>query len=73
MMDKEIIEKINQSVFNQFPYLRETDPEITEQPSSVFLFVYNGIVETADGHAIPISVRVVTDSCGKILKMTSSR
>ena len=72
-MEQAIIEKISQTVYKQFPYLKDSTPVVTEQQECNFLLVYKGSASTADGHTLPVSVRVVTDPLGKILKITSSR
>ena len=72
-MDQEIIEKIDQQVFRQFPYLKGIEPEISTLEGDQLLLVYKGKAMTANGHDFPIIVRVVIDSAGKVLKITSSR
>jgi hypothetical protein len=38
-----------------------------------FLLIYKGTATTADGHSLPISLRVISDKDGSGLKFTSSR
>lgn len=70
---QEIIKKTNQVVYRQFPYLTNVSPEVGSQGEKDTLLVYKGCASTADGHSLPVSVRVVIDSEGKILKISSSR
>ena len=72
-MEKEAIEKINQAVFKQFPYLQGVEPEISVLESGQFLLIYKGQATTADGHALPISLRAVSDKDGNSIRITSSR
>lgn len=72
-MKREIIEIINQEVFTQFPYLEGVEPTVQAQPGEKSLLLYKGSSLTADGHVLPILVRVVADATGSILKLTSSR
>jgi len=77
-MDPKLIEKISRKVFTQFPELKGSKPKIKQskslssQPSN-YVLTYNIISKDIQGHKIPRHVRVVADSKGKILKMSTSR
>lgn len=72
-MEKEALEKVNQAVYKQFPYLQGVEPEVSMMENELFLLIYQGQATTADGHALPISIRSVSDKTGEIIKITSSR
>ncbi len=72
-MDLNVINKINNQVFNQFPYLKDTPPKIKYMPDGSTILKYIGSTKTANGHTIPISVKVKATQEGKILQISSSR
>lgn len=72
-MEKEALEKVNQAVYKQFPYLQGVEPEISAMDNEQFLLIYKGQATTADGHPLPISLRAVSDKDGNSLRITSSR
>ncbi len=72
-MEKEALEKVNQAVYRQFPYLQGVEPEVAAMDDGQFLLIYKGQATTANGHSLPISLRVVSDKTGNIFKFTSSR
>lgn len=72
-MEKGASEKVNQAVYRQFPYLQGVEPEETAMENGQFLLIFKGCGATADGHSLPITLRVVSDKEGNILKFTSSR
>ncbi|MDP2964650.1 MAG: hypothetical protein Q8N39_01280 [Pelolinea sp.] len=72
-MEQEVLEKVNQEVYRQFPYLEGVEPLVSAMECDKFLLVYKGKSTTADGHALPVTIRVVSDKTGAIIKITSSR
>jgi hypothetical protein len=72
-MEKVTHAKIDQQIFRQFPYLNGAIPEIEQQNEDRWLLIYKGSVTTADGHEMPIVVRVIVDNSGNVVKLTSSR
>jgi hypothetical protein len=72
-MEKEAFEKVNQAVYKQFPYLQGVEPEIAALENDQFLLIYKGQATTADGHALPILLRAVSDKEGNRIRFTSSR
>jgi len=71
-MDKEALKKVNQVIYKQFPYLQGIEPKIIITENDQFLLVYKGAGLTADGHALPISIRIISDKSGNITKISSS-
>ncbi len=71
-MEKEALENVNQSVYMRFPYLRGIEPEVTAMENGQFLLVYKGTASTADGHSMPIALRVISDKDGSGLRISSS-
>jgi len=71
-MDKEIFDQVNQQIYAKFPYLQGIIPDVSQEEDNSLL-TYNGQSITANGHPISLIVRVVTNSTGKILKISSSR
>ncbi len=72
-MDLNVIIKINNQVFNQFPYLKDTSPKIQKMPDGSTILKYIGSTKTENGHTIPVSIRVKATEEGKILQISSSR
>jgi hypothetical protein len=72
-MEKEALDNVNQTVYRQFPYLQGVEPEVSAMENEQYLLIYKGQATIADGHALPISIRVVSDKIGEIIKITSSR
>lgn len=72
-MDLNIITKINNQVFNQFPYLKDTSPKIQKMPDGLTILKYIGSTKTENGHTITISIKVKATEEGKILQISSSR
>lgn len=72
-MDLETIAKINEQVYKQFPYLNDSSPNIQKAPDGAFMLKYSGSSETANGHVIPISIKVKASEAGDILQISSSR
>ena len=72
-MDNEILEKVNQQIAAQFPYLTDVTPKVTEVRGGLFELKYTGSVLTANGQALPVIVKVVADDQGKIQKLVASR
>ena len=72
-MEKEAIEEINLEVYRQYPYLKDIEPKITSLENGQFLLSYHGQAETADGHALPVTLHVTINDNKEILKFSSSR
>ena len=76
-MDTKILSKLNKEVGRSFPELANVKPKISAQSKSAkegtYLVTYKGKAQLPDGRTIDRIVRVVADSRGRILKMTTSR
>ena len=72
-MDEDTIAKINQIVYTDYPYLDGIEPEIRQINPDLNSVIYKGVVETANGHEMPVTLKLTVDNSGKILKMVSSR
>jgi len=72
-MDSDTISKIDEQVFRQFPFLTGSMPDVSQENENRWLLLYKGSAVTADGHDLPIVVRVIADNDGKVIKLTSSR
>jgi len=72
-MDLNTIKKISDQVFKQFPYLNNTPPKTQKMPDGSTILKYIGSTITANGHAIPISIKVKANEEGEILQISSSR
>jgi hypothetical protein len=71
MMENSAIEKINQRVYREYPEMRGARPSVAADGEHCTL-VYKAKVQTPAG---PMSrvVRVVADSSGKILRISTSK
>ena len=72
-MDPELLESINQKIYSQFPYINNTQPEISLIDADNTLLIYKGEVKTENAFTLPITIRVVVNQSGEIIKITSSR
>ncbi len=72
-MDKEVLDKINQQVYAQFPYLRDVEPKILEIGRNLSELRYQYSTQTSNGMTLPIVIKVVADDQGNIQKMVASR
>jgi hypothetical protein len=72
-MQKELLDRICKDIYKQFPEVNGKKPKVRSQGSSHQLLIFHGAAETADGHRIPRTVRVVVDNNGSVTKITTSR
>lgn len=72
-MNKQVIEKVCSEVYKQFPQYEGISPEINSQPNDTHLLVFQSSGKTANQKSIQLSIRVLVDGRGDILKITSSR
>ena len=72
-MDRKLIDAICRDVSKKFPEMSNSRPVISDRPEGQVLMVFKGTAQTADGHSIARTVRVVADQAGKIIKLTTSR
>lgn len=72
-MEPELLELINQKIYSQFPYIKNTPPEISLIDGDNTLLIYKGDAKTENAFTLPITIRVVVNQSGEIIKITSSR
>jgi hypothetical protein len=72
-MDNHSIDQVSKHVFQRFPGLKGSKPQVKPYAGGQFLLIYIGSAKTADGKTIRQTVRVVSSSDGKIVKLTASR
>jgi len=72
-MNDEILAKVNEQIYKQFPYLKDVEPQVSTIKKGTFQLQYSGSVLTANNRTLPIIVKVVADDQGKIQKLTTSR
>jgi len=72
-MKEELVKKISDEIYKQFPYLKDSKPVISSVDENTFRLIYKGQATTESNFPISLIVRVVADSSGKILKLTTSR
>jgi hypothetical protein len=86
-LDPKIIKKVSDRVYKQFPEVVGVKPNIRKQTSGQrskqngksakdiynFLLTFRRKVDLGNGKKMDRRVRVVVDTRGKILKMTTSR
>ena len=72
-MQEQVKNKVNQSVYRQFPELAGKQPSITSRPEGDFLLSYRGSVTLENGRKLERVVRVVASETGRIKKLTTSR
>jgi hypothetical protein len=72
-MDNHSIDQVSKQVFQRFPGLKGSKPQVKPYAGGQFLLIYSGSAKTADGKTLRQTVRVVSSSDGKIVKLTASR
>jgi hypothetical protein len=77
-MDKKLVEKISKKVYARFPEVKGKKPKIktsktVSSDQGNYILTYNAMVKGIRGKSIPRHVRVVANTKGKIIKMSTSR
>jgi hypothetical protein len=81
-MNNKAVDAVNRSIHHQFPELNGVKPKIRTQidtkgapgpTGAAYLLIYQHQVSVHDGKKLSVCVRVVTDSDGKIFKISYSR
>jgi hypothetical protein len=81
-MDTKFIKSISTQIYRRFPEVAGSQPKVSPQsaphakssPDSMsYLITYSGQVKSPNGKTIPRIVRVIANSKGHILKVTTSR
>lgn len=71
-MERKLMDAVCQQVYKKFPEVNGVKPSSSARPDDQTLLVFKGTAATGDGRTIQRVIRVVVDSSGKILKMTTS-
>ena len=72
-MEEENLQKVCEQVYQQFPRFKDCEPKVKPRPDGNTLLIFSKSETTEDGLQLPITLRIVADSEGKILKISSSR
>lgn len=75
-LSRDQTEAICKRVYSRCPVLKGVRPRVSQQRAKGelrFLLRFEKTVQLPDGKALPTVVRVVANSNGKIIKLTSSR
>ena len=72
-MNSDELNKINNQIYKQFPYLAGKEPKIVKTPDGLSTLKYSGNSKTANGQQISISIKVKISEDGKIMQISSSR
>jgi hypothetical protein len=78
-MDAKTVSAISRKIYQQFPEVSGRAPAIQTQASakggvnSTYLLTFKGQVSSGGGPSFSRSVRVVANSDGRILKVTTSK
>jgi hypothetical protein len=73
MMEAHSIDQVCKQVYQRFPDLRGSRPQVQPYAGGQFLLLFTGTAKTADGRTMNQTVRVVASADGAIKKMTTSR
>jgi len=72
-MDKNALDKVCQKIYKQFPPFVNKLPKVLKQSDNRFLLVFSAADQTPNGKSIQLTVRVVADQNGRILKTSMQR
>lgn len=80
-MNAHLLHWINRRIYRRFPTFAGTRPRVRRQPRPpgrhltlpTYLLIYRTTVRTVNGHRLHLSLRVVVNGLGRILRVTTSR
>lgn len=72
-MDKQAIEKVCNEVYKQFPQYEGILPEIKPQQNDTHLLIFHSSGIISNQKSIQLSIRVLANKKGDIIKITTSR
>jgi hypothetical protein len=72
-MERNTIDAVCSQVYRDFPEMRGVSPKVKAQGSDQHLLIFQGNATTANGLSLSRTVRVVVNTSGKILKISTSR
>ena len=65
--------KICRTIYHDYPEYQDASPKVTKQGDEKYLVVFEKKVKTQDGNTLKLTLRVLADSNGKILKVSGSK
>ena len=68
-----VVDRINKTIYKDYPFYKGVKPKVTEQPGALLLLVYEKNEKTEDGLNLPMTLRVRADAEGKIKAVSGSR
>ena len=72
-MDKTILDQVCNTVYKQYPIIKDRHPQVTKQGADRYLLVFSGSGKSPDGKSIQHTIRVVASEDGRIIKTSMSR
>ncbi len=70
------VDAICKRVYRRYPELRGTRPRVKTQGANGkdrFLLLFKSRITLDDGASMPVTVRAIADSTGRVIKISSSR
>jgi hypothetical protein len=68
-----IVDKVNKTVYKDYPFYKGIKPKISENSKGEMLLVYEKSEKTEDGLTLPMLLRVKADAEGNIRFVSGSR
>ena len=68
-----IVDKINKTVYKDYPFYKGVKPKVSENAKGDLLLVYEKNEKTEDGLPLPMMLRVKADAQGNIKSVSGSR
>jgi hypothetical protein len=77
-MDQQALKKVTRKVARQFPELKDARPAIKRQVAAgngkeQYVLTFKGKAELPGGRSIKRIVRVIADSSGNVIRMSTSK
>lgn len=72
-MNQQTLSKLCEQIYRRFPQVAGVQPSVQARPDGQSLLIFRATAKTADGRAMPQTVRVVASPEGKIIKATTSK
>jgi len=72
-MNQQLLANLCSQIYRRFPEVSGSRPKVQSRPGDQFLLIFHGSAQAPDGHVLQRTVRVVADSEGKIIKVSTSR
>ncbi len=65
--------KICRTIYRDYPEYQDALPKVTKQGDENYLLIFEKKMKTEDGNTLKLTLRVLADSNGKILKVSGSK